>query len=125
MSLYNIRIINVGRNIYRGSIMVDSNQSIYGICTEANYDSKRILVGSLKNEGIYIEIICQESGTTYPILAKKTDLFPQKSIAKSTYFYGQSLDNFNDWWDIEITNVKDIENKLKTEANKKLQLIKK
>ena len=58
-----------------------------------------------------------------PVLAKSSDYFPKKSIAESNYFFGNSLDSINDTIYIEITNVKDIEQELSNDCNKKMQLI--
>ncbi len=121
MNLYNIRIINSGRNEYRGNIVIDENQSIHGICTEKNYDNEGKISGQLTSDGMYIEI--QSESEKIPVLAKSSDYFPKKSIAESNYFFGNSLDSINDTIYIEITNVKDIEQKLSNDYNKKMQLI--
>ena len=113
MKLCNIKIINSGRNEYSGSIIIDDNKEIFGICTEKNYDNKDRLVGYLISDSIYIEI--QSKHETIPILAKTSDFFPKNSIAKSNYFSGNSLDPTKDIIYIEITNVKDIEQELLNE----------
>ena len=123
MKLCNIKIINSGRNEYVGSIIIDDNQEIFGLCTEKNYDNKDKLLGHLISDGIYIEI--QSQNETIPILAKTSTYFPKKSIALANYFSGSSLDAIKDNIYIEITNVKSIEQKLLSEYNKNKQLIKK
>lgn len=123
MDFYNIRIINQGRNEYNGNIVIDENQSIYGICTEKNYDNQDKILGQLTSEGLYIVI--QSESENIPVLAKQSDYFPKKSIFKSNSFTGNSLDSINDLIFIEINNIKDIEQGLIIESNKNKQLQKK
>ncbi len=120
MEFYNIRIINQGRNEYKGNIVIDENQSIYGICTEKNYDNQDTISGQLTSEGLYIVIQCESE--SIPVLAKQSDYFPKKSIFKSSYFTGNSLDAINDLIFIELTNIKDIEQGLTVGSNKNKQL---
>ena len=120
MELYNIRIINIGRNEYRGSIVIDENRVITGSCTEKNYDNVDRISGCLLPDGMYIEIQNEKISA----FARETDYFPKKSIAKSSYFFGNSLDSYHDSLNIEITNVCDIERELINTNDKKLQLTK-
>ena len=120
MNLYNIRIIISGRNEYRGSIIIDENQTLYGVCTERNYDNKEILSGKLTPHKLYLEIQSEYEKVT--ILASPINCFPMKSIAKSNYFSGNSLCYKNTSILIEITNVKDIEQELVNERNNQMIL---
>ncbi len=114
MDFYNIRIINQGRNEYRGNIIIDDNNSLYGLCTEKNYDNKKKLLGQLTPEGLYLVI--KGETENIPILANQSTSFPKKSLFKASYFTGNSLDSINDLIFIELVNIKDIEQGLIKES---------
>ena len=118
MELYNIRIILLGRNEYKGSIIKDEKGQLYGISTEKNYDQKDILSGEIREDGIYLEIHCERE--VIPIFAKENSFFPKQSIAQSNYFCGNTLDKIKDVIYIEMTNVKEIEKKLVSDKPKQL-----
>ena len=120
MELYNIRIILLGRNEYKGSIIKDEKGQLYGISTENNYDQKDILSGEIREDGIYLEIHCERE--VIPIFAKENSFFPKQSIVQSSYFCGNTLDTIKDVIYIEMTNVKEIEKKLVNGKLKKLFL---
>ena len=112
MELYNIRIINAGRNKYNGSAIINEDGTVLGICTEENYDNEKIIKGNITKTGFDFEIFSENE--KIPVSTKKTDFFVKHSIAESDYYSGCSVDSIKDTIFVEMTNVKKIEQKIKS-----------
>ena len=117
MELYNIRIINKGRNEYNGNIIIDDDNNIKGICTEKIYGFCDFLEGKINGNEMLINI--HNNIETIPLPLESNNYFPKPSMAPATYFCGKSKDCIKDNFFVELINIKDIENEITKKRIKK------
>ena len=111
MELCNIRIINAGRNKYNGSVIINEDKTVLGICTEENYDNEHIIKGNITKTGFDFEILSETE--KIPVSTEKVDFFVKHSIVEADCYSGCSIDAMRDTIFVEMTNVKKIEQKIK------------
>ncbi len=111
-SIYNIRIIRSGCNIYYGTVTIDENNIIKGFCIETNYNSKVTIYGSIKEDNFYLEIINGDYLT--PIMGSiDKDEFTIETLAPGIYYYGTTLDARQDHCHIELIPIKNLAQEIK------------
>lgn len=73
MDIYNIRIINSGRNEYNGSIIVEENGTFYGSGFERNYDTAVNIVGKITLKKMHLQIITSSGDVIHTIANIEND----------------------------------------------------
>lgn len=122
MEIYNIKVINVDKNEYNGTIIVENNE-IRGLGTDKNYDSLCTIKGEGDENKLHLKIKF-ETGIEYIFNAYKTDISLKKSIAQSdnyhgtiiSYCDGDPVTGAKDNLFVTLTNIKNIEKEIKNKV---------
>jgi hypothetical protein len=122
MEIYNIKVVNVDKNEYNGTIIIENNK-IRGLGTEKNYDTLCIIKGEGDENKLHLKIRF-ETGMEYIFDAYKTDISLKKSIAPSenyhgtiiSYCDGDPVNGAKDNLFVTLTNIKNIEKEIKNKV---------
>ena len=123
MEIYNIKIININKNEYNGTVIIEDNE-IRGLGIDKNYDIECVIRGKILKDRIHFDII-SEIETKYSFDVYKTDIVIKNTIAPSEKYYGnivgfvdgEPVRNLSkEYMHVTLTNIKSI----KKEINNKV-----